>query len=214
MNYLVKGLAGVVGCSGVCGGGYLLSQSLKDNKDGRFTAKTLISASGRTLLTSSSNQWVDRWSEYVKVAGNPLGIPNYDKESLDTQKVPEAFKNACLTKVDEKVSGEDDLLLKALSIHCIEMTDISQLITSGNTREVLSDSNDEDGWKTAWSNYINNPEGNKWELTNWDTDKQNLQSVPQDLKTKCKVKKGEKAYGVKDIKFQNVIDWCTKEKGK
>ncbi|CBY93256.1 hypothetical protein HF1_12480 [Mycoplasma haemofelis str. Langford 1] len=213
MSYLVKGLAGAAGCSGVCGGGYLLSQSLKVHEDHRVTAKSLIVDSGRTLLTSDSNQWTERWSEYVTATGNPLGISDYEKVSQDKQKAPESFKHACLTKVEEKVSGEDDSLFKSLSTYCIEMTAISQLITNGNTREVLSDSNDEVGWKAAWANYINNSEGNKWGLTNWDNDKKNPQSVPQDLKTKCGTKKGEKAYGVRDIKFRNVIDWCTKAKG-
>ncbi|AEG73505.1 hypothetical protein MHF_1269 [Mycoplasma haemofelis Ohio2] len=209
MSYLVKGLAGAAGCSGLAGGGYWASKYLGSGEDSRSTAKSLIIDSGRTLLGVNSDQWVDRWSEYVNSGGNGFGIEGYSESSKNKSSVPDAFKNACLNKVNEKVSGTEDPLFQNLSTYCISMTAITQLVTNEG-REMLSDSNDGDGWNAAWTSYLSNPEGNKWNIPNWNT--QTSGSVPQELKTNCTSKKAEKAYGVKDIKFQNVRDWCTKAK--
>ncbi|AEW45787.1 hypothetical protein MHC_04655 [Mycoplasma haemocanis str. Illinois] len=212
MSYLVKGLIGAAGCSGICGGGYLLSQSLKGNEDNRATAKTLITSSGRTLLDASSNQWVDRWSEYVKEISNPLGIVGYDEKSKTVNQAPEEFKNACLSKVNEKVSGEEDRLFQALAKHCVQMTTISDLIDSvGKVSLDSTPSKDGAEWTAAWGNYVKYSEDNKWGLDKWEEEK-GKNTVPESFKTKCKAKKDGKAFGVKDVEFKNYVDWCTKDK--
>ncbi|AEW45797.1 hypothetical protein MHC_04705 [Mycoplasma haemocanis str. Illinois] len=212
MSYLVKGLVGAAGCSGVCGGGYFVVNYLSWKEDSRPMAKTLIANSGRTLLNAGSDQWAARWSEYVSATGNLLGIDGYEEKAKNVSKAPEEFKNACLSKVNEKVSGEEDKLFQALAKHCVQMTTISELINSVG-KVALNTASGQDGseWKTSWSRYVNNSEDNKWGLENWDSEKVK-QEAPEAFKTKCGTKKGGNVFGVKDVEFQNYVDWCTKDK--
>ncbi|AEG73499.1 hypothetical protein MHF_1263 [Mycoplasma haemofelis Ohio2] len=211
MSYLVKGLAGAAGCSGVCGG-YFAINHFSGKEDNRPIAKTLITNSGRTLLDVNSDQWATRWSEYVTATGNSLGIEGYDEKAKTVDQAPKEFKDACLSKVNEKVSGEEDKLFQALAKYCIQMTTISDLIDSVG-KVALSTDSGQGGtdWKAPWDRYVKYSEDNKWGLDNWDAEK-GKSEVPEAFKTKCNTKKSGKTFGVKDVEFKNYVDWCTKDK--
>ncbi|CBY93247.1 hypothetical protein HF1_12390 [Mycoplasma haemofelis str. Langford 1] len=209
LKLLLSALGGVglVGSAFVVG--ILKNQGSSDEK--RPTVKSLIVSSGRTLLKSNSDQWNDRWSEYVAAKGNPLGIDGYDEKSKVTNAAPEEFKQACLEKAEERVLGVVDKLFIDISTYCIEMTTISNLIASRN-KVALASSGDDAGWKESWARYIKESAENGWEVGDWDNAKGKPTEVPEDFKSKCTTKLIEKAYGVEDVKFKNVISWCTKDK--
>ncbi|AEG73579.1 hypothetical protein MHF_1343 [Mycoplasma haemofelis Ohio2] len=213
MSYLVKGLAGAAGCSGVCGG-YFAFKHFHSDEDSRPTVRSLIVNSGRTLLTKESAQWVERWKEYVDSHGNSMSIEGYEEKSKNTEVVPDGFKNKCLLGVDQKVSGEEDKLFKDLSTWCVEMTTISSLISSHGKRQALNTSTgDTEEWKTSWKDYVSRSSNNSWGIDQWETAKANLETVPEGFKSKCTAKLAEKAFGVKDPRFEDVVAWCTKDKG-
>ncbi|AEG73514.1 hypothetical protein MHF_1278 [Mycoplasma haemofelis Ohio2] len=215
MSYLVKGLAGAAGCSGVCGGYFAVKHLSSGEEDSRSTVRSLLIGSGRTVLTkeSDSDQWKERWKEYVAASGNPMGIEGYATHSSNQNNVPEVFKEKCLSQLDEKVSGVEDKLFKDLSTWCVKMTAVSELINVDGKRETLnSNRGDDEGWKASWKDYIDNSKDNSWSINNWNDAKTKPDTVPPDFKTKCTSKLAEKAFGVMDIKFANVVSWCTKVK--
>ncbi|CBY93187.1 hypothetical protein HF1_11790 [Mycoplasma haemofelis str. Langford 1] len=194
MSYLVKGLAGAAGCSGVCGG-YFAINHFSGKEDNRPIAKTLITNSGRTLLDANSDQWAARWSEYVTATGNSLGIEGYDEKAKTVNQAPKEFKDACLSKVNEKVSGEEDKLFQALAKYCIQMTTISELIDSVG-KVVLSTTSGQDGteWTASWDRYVKYSEDNKWGLDKWSEEKVK-QTVPDTLKLNVMRRRVERLLG-------------------
>ncbi|AEW45838.1 hypothetical protein MHC_04910 [Mycoplasma haemocanis str. Illinois] len=212
MNYLAKGFVGVAGCSSVCGG-YFVFKHFNPDEDFRPTVRSLIVSSGRTLLTKESSQWLERWKEYVDSHENTMEIEGYEEKAKNKDLVPDEFKSKCLLGVDKKVFGAEDKLFKDLSTWCVEMTTISSLISSHGKRQILNTSTgDTEEWKASWKNYVDNSHDNSWGIDKWETVKSNLETVPDDFKSKCTSKISEKAFGVKDVKFENVISWCTKNK--
>ncbi|AEG73522.1 hypothetical protein MHF_1286 [Mycoplasma haemofelis Ohio2] len=212
----MKVATGMAAASGAAGLGYLSSSYLIPNTekpDSRSTARELITSSGRTLLTRESPQWLERWKEYVKSNQNSMDLQGYDVKSKDQDKAPEEFKDRCLLRLDEKVSGTEDKLFQDLSTWCVSMTTISDLVTSGGKRVKLNESTGDDSeWLVSWKDYVANASSNLWGLSDWNDVKSNSTSTPTSFKNKCTEKLAEKAFGVKDPKFERVISWCTKDK--
>ncbi|AEW45807.1 hypothetical protein MHC_04755 [Mycoplasma haemocanis str. Illinois] len=213
---IVKVAIGMATIGGTTGLGYFSYSHLissTEKQDFKSTVRDLISRSGRTLLTRDSPQWLERWKEYVKDNKNSMDLNGYSSKSKDQNNVPEEFKDRCFSRLNEKILGIEDKLFQDLSTWCVNMTTISDLVTAEGKRVKLNESTgDESEWLASWKNYVANASDNLWELNDWGSVKSNLTSTPTSFKNKCIEKLAEKAFGVKDVKFERVISWCTKDK--
>ncbi|OAL09794.1 hypothetical protein A6V39_05045 [Candidatus Mycoplasma haematobovis] len=109
---------------------------------------------------------------------------------------------------------------------------ISQFL-SVKKKVALSQTGDEEAWKTNWKKYLDKynppktppkvveppadpepapePIKNVWDLKDWDTIKGKPTEVPAVFKEKCKSKENEKVAGIWKEEFKNFLDYCTKD---
>ncbi|AEW45780.1 hypothetical protein MHC_04620 [Mycoplasma haemocanis str. Illinois] len=210
---IAKTAAGLTAIGGVSGLGYLAVKNFPSREDNKSTISKLFSEQGRTLLTKGvdTDQWNARWSEYSKE-----NVWNLKNSTPSTGTAPETFIEKCISNAEVKVFGIEDPLYLDVVKYCSKDFTIEALIGENSGAELLNtaDSQDTSGWAAAWKNYLrdNGANENPWNVTGWESAKGDQSAPPSDFRTKCGSKKAEKAYGVKDSKFKNFVDWCTKVK--
>ncbi|AEW45835.1 hypothetical protein MHC_04895 [Mycoplasma haemocanis str. Illinois] len=213
MSFL-KVAAGLGAVSGTAGLGYLSFHYSSSNSK-KVTISELFKKEGRTFLSKGADveQWKERWNSYVTENKDSWKLEDYSSQKSDVSKAPDSFVNKCLLNADVKVTGISDSLYLEVVKNCSKEFKVEDLVTSEGKRTKLNSASGDDAeWKSSWQDYIRNSPDNKWNIENWASAKLTPDTVPQDFKTKCTSKLAEKAFGIKDIKFENVIAWCTKNK--
>ncbi|AEG73575.1 hypothetical protein MHF_1339 [Mycoplasma haemofelis Ohio2] len=211
---LAKSAVGLGAVSGTAGLGYLSFHYASSDSE-KTSISELFKKEGRTLLSKGEDdeQWKERWNAYVTEDKDSWKLEDYSSKKSDVSKAPDSFVNKCLLNSEVKVLGISDPLYLAVVKNCSKEFKIEDLVTSVGKREKLNSSSGDDAeWKTSWQDYIKNSPDNKWNIENWSSSKSTPDTVPPSFKTTCTSKLAEKAFGVKDIKFENVVAWCTKDK--
>ncbi|AEG72630.1 hypothetical protein MHF_0351 [Mycoplasma haemofelis Ohio2] len=186
---------------------------------------TLLKTSNpqKRLITSTSNtdsKWQEVWKKYkednaAKKAGEDLlSLEGWGKSVSEEENiVPNYFINGCKSKASQKTSGTNSPLYQNFLKYCTRDTLVSDLI-SENGRTLLTDTSSTEDWKGVWNAYKNANKSDsgstdKWGFSDW-TQKKDNDELPTDYKTRCSTKASETAFETTDIKYLNVLNWCSK----
>ncbi|AEW45093.1 hypothetical protein MHC_01135 [Mycoplasma haemocanis str. Illinois] len=183
--------------------------SIKDLLASKNPEKRLISSS----YNDSSVEWKAVWKAYKDTYqnkdGNPFSLTSVQFTS-DTN-VPSEFINSCESWFMKQVVDDKDERYKTVLSYCTRDTLVKDLILESN-RKLVSDSGG--NWNEIWKDYRKVNEGKEkgkdtWQLTDWETKKDQDSSVSEDLPKKCKEKLEGKSGGSSVNDYQDVVNWCS-----
>ncbi|CBY92313.1 hypothetical protein HF1_03050 [Mycoplasma haemofelis str. Langford 1] len=182
--------------------------------------KRLITASER-----SDSKWKEAWKKYKK--DNEAKKSGEDSWSLkgwtkpDASKVnsdeaaPDYFVRECKSRSSQKTSGTSSDLYQNVLKYCTRDTLVSDLISEyGKGKKLLTTSSSEGDWKEVWKLYrdqnkANNKSVDDWKFSDWGAKKEG-DTLPTDYQKKCSEKSLEPAFEIGDVKYLNVLTWCSK----
>ncbi|AEW45765.1 hypothetical protein MHC_04545 [Mycoplasma haemocanis str. Illinois] len=198
----------MVGATATAGAGVLVVKGLPN-----FETKESISsflAKDRTKRAIADDEdWTKSWTEYKRSAKDIWRLGS-------DANVPSSFKSECKKRSESKVSGIDSDEYKNFLAYCTRDTLISDLLK--DSKETLLNSSEgaeTDGWKSAWTRYINeNKEkgSDVWAVADFNSKKNNTnENAPEDFRKKCESKLGSNDISNTDL-LNQVKSWCTKPK--
>ncbi|AEW45135.1 hypothetical protein MHC_01345 [Mycoplasma haemocanis str. Illinois] len=127
----------------------------------------------------------------------------------------EEFISKCEFNSKVKVTGTDDLLYRQVLAYCTRDTLVSDLIKEGTTgRTLLTNTSSDEDWKAVWNTYKSSNEVasggiDKWKFSDW-SEKKGGDTLPTEYKARCSEKASEPAFKTTDIKYLDVLNWCSK----
>nr|WP_045118479.1 hypothetical protein [Mycoplasma haemocanis] len=227
---LAKGALGLVAVGVTATGVVYASGFLDKNTTKEELISSLLSVSHpqkRFIKASDGTdpRWKEAWKRYKKdneskkTGADVWSLvgwikPNSSKVNND-EPAPDYFIQECKSRSSHKTAGTSSELYKSVLKYCTRDTLVSDLISEyGQGKRILSNSSSEEEWKEVWKIYrdqnkVNSKSIDDWKFSDWGTTKDG-DTLPTDYKKKCAEMSAELAFETTDIKYLNVLSWCSK----